>query len=247
MHRGTVGPFTVYYRNEEEFSRLVDEVFIREEYRFETSSPKPHIIDCGSHIGMSILYFKSKYPDATIIGFEPNPDNFAILQKNLAENNITGVQLINVALSSSEGTAVLKTSKEDTEPWTWGDTIIDNLRGDDSVHRKVTVKTVKLSDYITQPVDFMKIDVEGSEQNILTDIQSKMSQIQKIALEFHDTPTGRAVNNFDTVVSLLQEGGFEVETTSRNEKIVFADFAKHMRHTFGYYCIKCAIRANKIA
>jgi len=245
MQRSTVKNFTVYHRNKEEFARLVDEIFIREEYKFTTETSSPLIIDCGSHIGMSILYFKSLYPKAHIVGFEPNPDNFSILQKNLVENGITDVQLINAALAEHEGTASLKTSKDDVEPWTWGDTIIDNLRGDDSIHRKVNVKTVKLSNYITEAVDFMKIDVEGAEQMILAEIKDKMPLIAKIDLEFHDTPTGRKVNSFDNVIRLLQEGGFSIETTARNEKIVFADFAKYMRNTFGVYCVKCAIRATK--
>ena len=33
-------------------------------------------------IGLSIFYFKSIYPDSTILGFEPNPENFEILKKN---------------------------------------------------------------------------------------------------------------------------------------------------------------------
>jgi len=245
MHRDKVGIFTIYHRNKEEFARLTDEIFVREEYKFTSSIEAPFIIDCGSHIGMSILYFKKLYPKAQIIGFEPNPDNFKILQKNIAENNITNVQLINAALSSRKGTAELKTSKDKDEPWTWGDTIIDNLRGDDSIHRKVTVPTVKLSEYITGPVDFMKIDVEGAEQIILNEIKDRMQLIAKLDLEFHDTPTGRHVNSFDSVIKLLQDGGFTIEATARNKKIVFEDFAKYMRNTFGVYCVKCAIRATR--
>lgn len=245
VYIGKIGKLKVYHRNQEEFGRLVDEVFVRKEYEFTASHKKPRIIDCGSHIGMSILYFKSIYPEAEIIGFEPNPDNFKILKKNLAINNITGVRLINAALSDKNGKDTLKTSKDELNPWTWGDTIIDNMRGDDSIHRKVEINTAKLSEYINNPVDFLKIDVEGSEQRILEEIGDKMHLIDQIDLEFHDTPTGRHVNNFESVMSLLTEHGFDVETTARDQKIVFADFAKHMRSTLGVYCVKCAIKARR--
>jgi FkbM family methyltransferase len=245
MHIGKVAGFKVYHRNPEEFSRLVDEIFVRKEYKFEALDDHPRIIDCGSHIGMSILYFKSLYPRAQITGFEPNLENFTILQKNLAENGVTDVQLINAALSNKNGTDILKTSKDTANPWTWGDTIIENLRGDDSVHRKVEVHTVKLSDYLSEPVDFLKIDVEGSEQRILEEIKDQMQVIHQIDLEFHDTETGRHVNNLETVIRLLEEGGFNVETTARDKKIVFADFAKYMRATYDVYCVKCAVKATR--
>src|SRR6516164_4426665 len=45
--------------------------FIQQIYHFESSSTNPLIIDGGSNIGMSILYFKRLYPNARIVGFEP--------------------------------------------------------------------------------------------------------------------------------------------------------------------------------
>ena len=246
MKTKKVGKFTVYYRNQEELARIVDEVFGRQEYTFTNSNAQPFIVDCGSHIGISILYFKSLYPDAEIVGFEPNPENFNILQKNLFTNNITRVRTINAALSSKNGKSTLKTSTETTSPWTWGDTIIDNLRGDDSGNKLVEVRTVRLSSYLDKPVDFLKIDVEGSEQTILTDIKSKLQLVDQVSLEFHDTPTAQHVNSFEAVVQLLEESGFKTEITARDQKINFFDFAQYMRGTMGAYCVKCSIKARRL-
>jgi hypothetical protein len=49
------------------------EIFEEECYSFNASSSYPFIIDCGSNIGLSIIYFKRQYPNARIIGFEPDP------------------------------------------------------------------------------------------------------------------------------------------------------------------------------
>ena len=52
---------------------LYEDIFINRVYEFEASRPDPRIIDCGSNIGMSVLYFKHVYPEARIVGFEPDP------------------------------------------------------------------------------------------------------------------------------------------------------------------------------
>lgn len=62
------------------------------------------ILDCGSNIGMSILYFKHVYPKARIIGFEPDPAIFPYLQENMTRNGLKDVQLVQAALASQEGT-----------------------------------------------------------------------------------------------------------------------------------------------
>ena len=162
-----VGKFKVYYRNEDEFKRIHKEIFLNEEYKFSSEKKNPFIIDCGSHIGLSILYFKSLYPDSEVIGFEPNPENFKILQKNIKENKLPRVKVFNFALSNKVGETSLHMSLEENNPWTWGDTVIYNMWGDEDNDKRVTVKTVLPSNYITKPVDLLKMDIEGSEQMVL--------------------------------------------------------------------------------
>ena len=52
---------------------LFREIFVGGIYMFECNTDRPIIVDCGSDIGMSILFFKRLYPKARIIGFEPDP------------------------------------------------------------------------------------------------------------------------------------------------------------------------------
>ena len=44
--------------NEAEFAFLYDEIFYGDGYRFTADTTSPFILDCGAHIGMSILYFR---------------------------------------------------------------------------------------------------------------------------------------------------------------------------------------------
>src|SRR5205809_4352097 len=65
------------------FYILYKDIFVRKIYHFEPQRPDPLILDCGSNIGMSILYFKPAYPKSRVIGFEPDPSIFPYLKENV--------------------------------------------------------------------------------------------------------------------------------------------------------------------
>ena len=81
-----------------EFLSNYKDIFILKSYSFRSKSRKPFIIDCGSHIGISVLYFKHIYPDAQVLSFEANPTVFKLLQKNIEQNHAQGVRLIHAAV-----------------------------------------------------------------------------------------------------------------------------------------------------
>jgi len=85
------------------FYILYKDIFIHRIYHFEAQRPDPLILDCGSNIGMSILYFKHIYPRARVIGFEPDPAIFPYLEENVARNGLKDVQLVQAALAAREG------------------------------------------------------------------------------------------------------------------------------------------------
>lgn len=220
--------FKVWYRNEKELDEIYKEKFINSEYKFKSLTNSPFIIDCGSHIGLSILYFKSIYPDSEIIGFEPNPENFEILNRNIKENKLTNIKTYNMALSDKVGEIDLHMSLKKDNPWTWGDTIIYNMWGDGNDDRKTKVKTVKLSSYINRNIDLLKIDIEGSEQIVLQEIENKLHFVREIAMEFHDTKTTLKVNNFGTVKNILERNGFKIRIISKDLRNIIPKFIRNI-------------------
>src|SRR5437868_245220 len=56
--------YKVFFTDSPTFLMSIEELFIKEFYKFRTNKDRPKIIDCGSYIGTSILYFKVNYPDA---------------------------------------------------------------------------------------------------------------------------------------------------------------------------------------
>ncbi|MCA6074101.1 FkbM family methyltransferase [Fulvivirga sedimenti] len=161
---------------------LFNEIFMSDEYYFESATPEPLIIDCGANIGMSILYFKSLYPGSRIIAFEANPYAFDLLEENVRENNLKDVELHNVALFD----------KETDISFFIGDnigTLMGSVKKGRSGESEMTVAAKRLSDYLKsfEHIDLIKIDVEGAEINILTDLleSSSLNKANEYIIEYH--------------------------------------------------------------
>lgn len=58
------------------------EIFTDRSYAFPCTDPHPVIYDCGSNIGLSILYYSKNYPNCRVESFEPNPKVAEVLKVN---------------------------------------------------------------------------------------------------------------------------------------------------------------------
>lgn len=77
------------------------EIFCRRDYRLRKG--EKNIIDVGSNIGISAIYFLSRNIETKVICFEPNPENLFYFYLNL-ESFVTRLEVHPVALGSNEGT-----------------------------------------------------------------------------------------------------------------------------------------------
>src|SRR5512134_1625936 len=90
--------YTVRINDGPNYYVLYKDLIVNQIYRFEALRPDPCILDCGSNIGLSILYFKRLYPKARIIGFEPDPAVLHYLQDNVSANGLTDVKVVQAAV-----------------------------------------------------------------------------------------------------------------------------------------------------
>lgn len=161
-----------YFRDGYELLHGIDEIFIEEVYKCQL--PKEAlIIDCGANMGLSVLYFKKICPDAKVIAFEPDEDNFKILEKNIKSRELQGVDLRRQAV------------------WTADTTL--NFAAEGSMSSKletggnVQVQAIRLANLLHQKVDFLKIDIEGAEYEVVKDIAPYLSNVSNLFLEYHGT------------------------------------------------------------
>lgn len=172
---------TIGYFNEQQFRYLFNEVFVEACYWFRTNRAAPVIIDCGSNIGMSVLFFKTLYPHANLIGFEPDPATFGQLTENVRANALNDVALHNIALSDKDGDLDFFISPEEQG------SLLMSVHQERLPGEKITVPAKRLSTFIPDHVDLLKIDIEGSEANVLAELDSSgvMHRIERIHLEYH--------------------------------------------------------------
>ena len=195
--------YQIYFNNSEEYHHLKTEIFTHDTYYFETDNPAPLIIDAGAHIGLSTLYFKKLYPAARIIAIEPLPQNLALLEKNIWENQLADVTVIPAALSNQVGDQTFYADETDFQWWSTASFKSGAWNGIQK-SAALTVPTRPLADFLTEPIDFLKMDIEGAEQLVLEAAQPHLHLIKHMMIEFHPT----AGQSLPELVELLEKTGF---------------------------------------
>lgn len=211
--------------NGEEFEAIYKDIFIRKEYPFRTIINSPIILDCGAHIGLATLYFKKLYPNARITDFEPNPRCFELLTKNVKQNNLQNVELINAAISDKEGEIDFYVEKDVCNPWGWGDSAVINKWYSKEKDKTIKVKSLRLSSFIKNEIDLVKLDIEGLEQTILKEIEKKLTLVKEIIMEFHGSSTNPS-NNSSEILSLLRKNSFACKINQDGKFIEEMDVKK---------------------
>lgn len=204
----TIDGMAVAFANGEEFARIREHVFVDEDYRFAASTDAPFVLDCGAHIGLSVLYVKSRYPRARIVAFEPNPAVFALLSRNVRANRLTGVALVNAAVADVAGEIDFYAQRGGPRAWTWGGSGVRNLWLDPRSSRRIKVPAVRLAPYVDRPVDLLKLDVEGMEALVLAGNEDVLDRVNEVILEFHGSSTNRA-NGLERVLEILGRHGLD--------------------------------------
>ncbi len=180
------------------FLAMYDEIFAAQIYKFKAETQQPVILDVGANIGLSVLYFKQLYPDSQITAFEPDPTIFSVLQHNVQQARLSNVTLINKAVWNSETTLEFMAEGAD------GGRMVQL----DSDAATVKVNTVRLRDFLTQPIDFLKIDIEGAETEVLLDCEPQLHCVRQLFVEYHsfsDQP-----QSLPQLAAILNRAGFRL-------------------------------------
>ena len=178
-----------------EYLHALKEIFIDGVYK-QKLPENAYILDCGANIGISVIYLKSICPTANIISFEPDHKNFKLLLKNISSHQITKVEAKNEAVWTEDTT--LNFIEEGTMGSKIGDAVSSNT---------VSVKAVRLKDFLGRKVDFLKLDIEGAEYKVLKDIAENLGNVNRMFLEYHGTFAQN--NELLEILELVTEAGFK--------------------------------------
>lgn len=208
--RASIMGYQVKYLDYKLLNFLFKELFIENDYWFTAPKRTPFILDCGSNIGLSILYFKTLYPEARIVGFEPGDKTFLCLKENVKNNLLESVTVYNIALADKEGFTDLYYDPEDP-----GSLYMSTIPERFPKHRQ-RVAASTLSKYIDQEIDFLKIDIEGAELSVLRELSStgKLQFIDQMVIEYHHHIQAEW-DYFSEILGLLETSGFGYQIESK--------------------------------
>lgn len=116
--------------------------------------PGQHAADVGANIGYYLLLIESAVgPGGSVVCFEPEPDNLRELGRNVRANGFANVRVVAAAVGAEQGEVRLRAGINGA--------VSEDGTGDFIVPR------VRLDSALTEPLDFLKIDVEGYEGHVL--------------------------------------------------------------------------------
>lgn len=133
------------------------------------------IIDVGANVGYhSLILSKFTGEKGRVFSFEPESKNIKILDGNIKLNNFKNIKIITKAASNFNGTIKLFLSNSDNLG------VHSTVYIPENVSQNFTeIEAVKLDDFVVEEnidkVDFVKVDVEGAE----TDVLAGMDKILK--------------------------------------------------------------------
>jgi FkbM family methyltransferase len=188
--------FKIYSHDKHCITSTYGRIFDHHIYNFNYNKDNPTIIDAGANIGLASLYLKNRFPKAKIIAFEPSRRLYKTLNKNISVNNLSDVECINVALSDKEGEASFTDNAK----------ISGSLITEKNLAENYTVKTDLLSKYIKEPIDFLKMDIEGAEMQVFPEIQDKLSLINNMFIEYHSFT--HLNQDLSKILALLEKNNF---------------------------------------
>ncbi|NML21824.1 FkbM family methyltransferase [Pseudoflavitalea sp. G-6-1-2] len=183
----------IHFTNGPELLHSLVEIFGDEVYKTSFDTPTPYILDCGANIGLSVLYFSLHYPNAEVDAFEPDPANFARLKSNAPANN--KIRLHNEAIW-----------KENTTLSFINDGTQDSKIGESSKRNTIQVKARRLKDLLGRKVDFLKLDIEGAEYEVLKDCREELKNVDQFFLEYHGS--FKQVNELTDIFQWMEQSGF---------------------------------------
>jgi len=162
-------------------------------------------IDIGVNKGdFSLLAAKLVGTKGKVIAIEPEPTNCKWITKSVEINGYKNVTLYEMALSNQDGEAQLYIGEKSG----WHSLVTPKKY---SNRGTINVKTKKLDSFLgeisfTNPIDVIKIDVEGAELRVLQGATSTLSRNEKLVILIDIHP--QLGVNPNEVCDFLIEKGF---------------------------------------
>jgi FkbM family methyltransferase len=165
-------------------------------------------IDIGAHYGYYTILVGKKYPECKKIAFEPVPENFGILKRNVYLNKIQNVEQHNLAVSNIDGVSTFNITEASNSCGFYKHPLAETLK-------QMEINTVSLDKFLKiNPEDsvLIKIDAEGHEPRILQGMKNFINNTKDLKMIIEFNPDCLANGGYDPSMFLqdVSDLGFDV-------------------------------------
>jgi len=165
------------------------------------------VVDVGANAGYFSLWWLSRFPRSRVIALEPMPNNFALLTRNQAWNPDQKFDVVNCAARSRPGNVTLHFDRSDS--FTTSASALERAGGRDEISVPAVSLAQLMADFGLRQIDFLKLDCEGSEYDILYHGEAAvLDSIRYIAMETHRGDG--AAEYKESLCDFLRAKGFHV-------------------------------------
>jgi FkbM family methyltransferase len=166
------------------------------------------IVDVGAGTGEFAVSVARRNPRSIVHAFEPLPESFALLEENVRLNGLSNVHAVQKAVAGAAGAVTLhapsglagqhRTTRERDAPPL------------DAIPADATTLDAAFAELGTPGCDFLKIDCEGAEYEILFAASAAtLRRVRHIAMEYHEGVTAHSSADLQR---FLESHGFRVWT-----------------------------------
>jgi FkbM family methyltransferase len=170
-------PIVIRPRSTDRF--VFEQIFLDSDYELTVDLSPHFIVDAGANVGFASIYFANRYPGATIIALEPEPENFDLLVRNTREYH--AIVPVRAALWRACG---LLSLNRQSESWSCR---VDELNANGSG----TVAGITMVELLRQfghsSIDILKMDIEGAEREVFSAQYCPwLTNTKVLIVELHD-------------------------------------------------------------
>ncbi len=183
------------------------QIFIDREYACLEGLPSVGlVIDCGANVGYSAAYLLSRFAGCRVIAIEPDPENYRMLQANVAPYG-DRVECKNTAIWSHP-TGLKLSEAPYRDGGKWAVQVRECRPGEAADLQAVDIATV-LRESGCGRVAILKMDIEGAEAVVFASAyESWLSSVDNLVIELHDDSCfGNASQVFSRAIA---DQGFEI-------------------------------------
>lgn len=189
------------YRLNEGDLQGIREVWLDGCYRLPSRVHPETLVDLGGNLGLTSLWYAKRYPIKNLIIVEPDPDNAALIRRNMTDNGVNAT-VIEAAVGPQDGTVTFITHERSNVGH-----VVSADGGDEKSVNGVRLPMVSMPTVLAKlpagvAVDLLKMDIEGGETALIGGDLAWLERVRFIIAELHPPMV-----DVDAIVTAIEAKG----------------------------------------